>query len=66
MLKEGTVVRIIPNESRDEEFIQKYENRKATITCVNPIAGYEGYEVSVWGLDETINLDANEVVEERR
>ena len=66
MIEEGTVVRIIPNESSDEEFVQKYDNRRATVTYVNPIAGYEGYEVSVWGLDETINLDANEVVEERR
>lgn len=64
MLKEGTVVRIIPNEEKsDVEFVRKYENRKATVTCVNPIAGYEGYEVSVWGLDETINLDTNEVIE---
>ncbi len=61
MIKEGTVVRIIPKNGREEEFVQKYENRRATITCVNPIAGYKGYEVSVWDLDETINLDTNEV-----
>lgn len=63
MIKERTVVKITPKESRSAEFIQKYDNRRASVTCVNPIAGYSGYEVSVWDLDETINLDTNEVVE---
>lgn len=64
MIKEGTKVKIYPKEN-DIDFLNKYNARVGTVKCVNPIAGYEGYEVSVWDFDETINLDVDEVIEAR-
>ena len=66
MIEEGTVVAIYPKTNKGVEFLQKYNARKATVTYVNPIAGYKGYEVSIWDFDETINVDIDEAVEANR
>lgn len=62
MIDEGTEVVIYPRKGKDKDFYYWYNARVGRVTCVNPIAGYKGYEVSVYDFDMCINVDADEVV----